>query len=74
MATTKNESADYHKNASAEFDKASKHHQEAAKQHEAGNPEKAGHHATMARGYQANGNQASNKAAKSHAKEYGDKK
>ena len=39
------QAADHHRKASEQFSHTSKHHQEAAKHHDAGNYEKAAHHA-----------------------------
>lgn len=65
--------ADSHKKAAQSFKKASEHHDNAAKHHEAGNHEKAAHHAHTAKGHQTKGEQHSNDAATQHSEEHGEK-
>jgi len=64
---------DYHTQASEHFGNASKNHQEAAKQYDAGNFEKAAHHAHTAQGHRKNEEKQARNASKLHTKEYGNK-
>jgi hypothetical protein len=63
--------ADHHKKASEHFTQAAKHHGEAAKHHEAGNHEKAAHHATLARAHDLHGQRCGHDARKAYAEDHG---
>ena len=65
------QAAEHHKKASELFAKAAHHHGEAAKQHEAGNHERAAHHASIARGLDLHATEHAHAARKAYADDHG---
>src|ERR1017187_9180989 len=65
--------AAHHLKAVEHHEHAARHHREAAKHHEAGNHEKAAHHAHLAHGHHLHATEYAGEAAKAHIKAYGKK-
>jgi hypothetical protein len=65
------QAAKHHKKASEHFAKAAHHHGEAAKQHQAGNHERAAHHASIARGCDLHATEHAHAARKAYADDHG---
>jgi hypothetical protein len=62
--------ADFNKKASEHLTHAARHHGEAAKHYEAGNFEKAAHHAHTARGQAIQAKEHAEEAVKAHTEEH----
>ena len=64
--------ANSHNRAADHLDQAARHHREAAKHYEAGNNEKAGHHAHIAYGHSRHALHLADEAGRLHAAQFGE--
>ncbi len=63
--------AEHHKKASEHFTHAARHYEEAAKHGEAGNHERAAHHAAIPRAHDLHGTEHAHAARKAYAEDHG---